>query len=70
VLCQGDQIGRLFAYWAIVCFDHLFENYRSSRNVGTAFFHGKSYASVFTKHWLGYLLGAFYLTHLVTLQLC
>jgi hypothetical protein len=29
---QGDQIGRIFAYWAIVFFEQCFENDRSGGN--------------------------------------
>jgi hypothetical protein len=29
---QGDQIGRIFAHWAIVYFGQCFENYSSSAN--------------------------------------
>jgi hypothetical protein len=29
---QGDEIGRIFAYWAIVYFDQFFENFKSSPN--------------------------------------
>jgi hypothetical protein len=29
---QGDQIGRIFAHWAIVFFGQIFENCRSSAN--------------------------------------
>jgi hypothetical protein len=35
---QGGQIGRIFAYWAIVFFGQLFENYRSSANSWATFF--------------------------------
>jgi hypothetical protein len=35
---QGDQIGRIFAHWAIVFFGQLNENYRSSANSWATFF--------------------------------
>jgi hypothetical protein len=31
-LGQGDQIGRIFAYWSIVYFGQFFEDYRNSPN--------------------------------------
>jgi hypothetical protein len=30
---QGEQIGPIFACWAIVCFGQSFENVKSSQNV-------------------------------------
>jgi hypothetical protein len=32
------------------------------------FFHGKSYVLILTQNWLGYILGIFSQTHLVTLS--
>jgi hypothetical protein len=40
-LRQGDQIGRIFAYWAIVYFGQFILNYRSRPNVRTTFFQQK-----------------------------
>jgi hypothetical protein len=41
---QGGQIGRIFAFWAIVYFWSVFsENDRGSPNVCGIFFHNKSY---------------------------
>jgi hypothetical protein len=37
---QGDQIGRIFALWVIVCFGQFFENYRSNPHFGIVFSHG------------------------------
>jgi hypothetical protein len=34
---QGDQIGRIFAQWAIVYYGQFFENYRSSRHFCATF---------------------------------
>jgi hypothetical protein len=34
---QGDQIKRIFAYWATAYFGQIFENYRSSLNFWDAF---------------------------------
>jgi hypothetical protein len=36
-LSQGDQTGLVFADWAIVYFEQLFENYGSSPNIWTIF---------------------------------
>jgi hypothetical protein len=36
---QGDQIGRIFAYWAIVYSVKFIENYRSSPNFLGYYFH-------------------------------
>jgi hypothetical protein len=38
---QGDQIGRIFAYWAIVFFGLFSEKYWSSHNFGASFYQGK-----------------------------
>jgi hypothetical protein len=46
---QGDQIGRIFAHWVIVCFEHVIENYRNSPHFGSTYFHGKGFASILTK---------------------
>jgi hypothetical protein len=37
---QGDQIGRIFAYWAIVYFGQFIENYGSSPDFCAPFSHG------------------------------
>jgi hypothetical protein len=37
VLDQGDQIGRIFAYWAIVSFGRFKENFRSNPNFWAIF---------------------------------
>jgi hypothetical protein len=58
-LDQGDQIGRIFAYWVTVDSGQFFENYRRRRNFKTTFFRGKSYALVCQKNVLGYILGDF-----------
>jgi hypothetical protein len=36
---QGDQIGRIFAYWAIVYLGQIFESYISSPNYRATFFN-------------------------------
>jgi hypothetical protein len=35
---QGDQIGRIFAFWASVYLEQFFENYRNRQNLGATFF--------------------------------
>jgi hypothetical protein len=40
---QGDQIGRIFAFWAIVFFGQNLENYRNSANFWATFFHDTIY---------------------------
>jgi hypothetical protein len=57
---QGDQIGRIFAYWTIVFFDQFIENYTSSANSWAAFFHSTSYVLILSKNWLGCILGDFF----------
>jgi hypothetical protein len=42
---QGDQVGRIFAYWAIVYFGQFLENHRSSPNSWLICFHGIKYVS-------------------------
>jgi hypothetical protein len=66
---QGDQIGRIFARWAIVYFGQFFENCRSSPNFRAAIFSGKNYALILTYNGLVYILGDFFSskTQLVTL---
>jgi hypothetical protein len=58
---QGDQIGRVFAYWVIVYFGK-FENYKSSPNFGATFSYGKLFALILTKNVLGHILGDFFAT--------
>jgi hypothetical protein len=57
---QGDQIGRIFAYWTTVCFGHFDDNKRSS-NCWATFFHGKSYVLILTKKLIGLHFGRFFL---------
>jgi hypothetical protein len=40
---QGDQIGRILAYWAIVFFGLFFENYKRSPNVSATFIYCERY---------------------------
>jgi hypothetical protein len=49
---QGDQIGRIFANWAIIFFGHFTENYRSSANSTGTFYHTASYVLIWTKNGL------------------
>jgi hypothetical protein len=64
---QGDQIGRILAHWMIVYFGNSFENYRSRSIFWQLFSEGGNYALILTKDGLGYILGYFSQTHLVTL---
>jgi hypothetical protein len=64
---QDDQIGRIFAQWAIVYYEQFFENYRSSPHLCYTVFTGIDYVLILTKNGLGYILGHFSQTHLVTL---
>jgi hypothetical protein len=57
---QGDQIGRIFAYWALVYFGLFFENYISSTNSLATFSKCISYAFILTKSGLGDILGKFF----------
>jgi hypothetical protein len=57
---QGDQIWRVFAYWAIVYFGQRFENYTSCAIFGDTFFHGTSYVLILTKKWDGLHFGRFF----------
>jgi hypothetical protein len=66
---QGDQIGRIFANWAIVLLCAGFLITEVAPNFWSSFYHGKSYAKILTMHALGIILGRFFsLTHLVTLR--
>jgi hypothetical protein len=57
---QGDQIRRIFAYWVIVFFGKIVENYKSSPNIWVSLFQGKSVALSFPKNRLGYILADFF----------
>jgi hypothetical protein len=57
---QGDQIGRIIAYWAITFFGQSIENYISSANSRDSFIHSTSYVLIWTKICLGYTLGDFF----------
>jgi hypothetical protein len=59
---QGDQMGRIFAFCAIVCFGQIF--FESSPKF-RRFFHCKSYVLILTENWA--IFGNFSQTHLVTL---
>jgi hypothetical protein len=52
---QGDQIGRIFAYWVPVYFGWLSENYWSSANLLTTFYQSFSDVFVLTKTGLCYV---------------
>jgi hypothetical protein len=55
---QGDQIGRIFAYWSIVYFGQRLKHYRSSAKFLATFF--PRYVLILTKKWFGYILGDFF----------
>jgi hypothetical protein len=57
---QGDQIGRIFAQWAIVYFGQWFEIYIISANFWATFLCDTSYVLILTKNGLGYILGDFF----------
>jgi hypothetical protein len=64
---QGDQIGRICAYWAYVYYGQFFDNYRSSANFW-AFFHGTNYTSILAKIGWATFWAILSRTHLVTLS--
>jgi hypothetical protein len=55
---QGDQIGRVFAYWA-TGFGCGLKIYKNSATFCATFFHGTSYVLILTKSWIGYIYGDF-----------
>jgi hypothetical protein len=57
---QGDQIGRIFAHWAIAFVGQFIENYRSSANSWANFFPSTSCVLILTKNCLCYTLGDFF----------
>jgi hypothetical protein len=61
VLLQGDQIGRIFALWAIVCFGQFLKNNSNSPQFWATFFQSIDYVVILTKNGLGCtLLGDFF----------
>jgi hypothetical protein len=52
---QVDQIGRIFACWAIVYLGTFFENYKSSQKFWSSFISSKNNVISLTKSWLGYI---------------
>jgi hypothetical protein len=46
---QGDQIGRIFAYWMIVFFGYLFDYYKRNEKMRATLSHGESDALISTK---------------------
>jgi hypothetical protein len=46
---QGDQIGRIFAQWTIVFFGPFFDNYKTSSNSLSTYFHCRSYLLILAK---------------------
>jgi hypothetical protein len=57
---QGDQIGRIFAYWVLFSVDSFCENYKYIPNSWTTFSTLKAmYVVIFSKNGFGYILGNF-----------
>jgi hypothetical protein len=56
--CQGDQIGRIFVFWAIFFFGHFFRKFQSQPKFSTI--RGKDNALIFTQIRLGHILGDFF----------
>jgi hypothetical protein len=57
--CQGNQIGQIFAQWAIVYYVQCFENYRSRPHFYSTFVISMDYALILTQNGLGYMLPIF-----------
>jgi hypothetical protein len=58
---QGDRIGRMLSYRAIVYFVQRFENYSSTATkIWATFFHNTSYVLILTNNFLGYIFGRFF----------
>jgi hypothetical protein len=55
---QGDRIGQILAYWAVVYFGQFFKQQKQHKFLGY-FFHGKLHVLNLTKYGLGYVLGVF-----------
>jgi hypothetical protein len=51
-------MGRIFDHWAVVYFGQFFENYKSSPNCWSPFFHSK--CDNMYINGLGYILGDFF----------
>jgi hypothetical protein len=64
---QGDQIGRIFAHWAIVYFGQFFENDRRSLNFLATFFHDENFVFSLTEIGCATFWAILSQTHLVTL---
>jgi hypothetical protein len=57
LLGQGDQIGRFFAYCAVLYFGLPFEKYKVAQTIATLLFYGTGYVKNFDKRCVGYILG-------------
>jgi hypothetical protein len=66
---QGDQIGRIFANWAIVFFGIILKNSEIARISGLLVFHGKKLFAIFDKKmaWVTFMI-IFSHTHRFTLH--
>jgi hypothetical protein len=67
-LFQGDQIGRIFAYLAIIYFEQIIENYTSCPNLRATLSTEKSFAFILTKRDWATCWAILAKTHLVTLD--
>jgi hypothetical protein len=65
---QGDQIGRIFAHWAIVISGHFFLLHKEPTFFGLLFPQGEGCLSILTKSRIGSHFGRFFpQTHPATL---
>jgi hypothetical protein len=64
---QGDQIGQIFTYWAIIFLGRFIEKYRSGANYWATFFPHHQLRINFDKNVWATRWATFTQTHLVTL---
>jgi hypothetical protein len=57
---QGDQIGRIFAYWVIIFFGRFLKISEVAQIYGTTFSQSICSLFILTKNGLGYILGDFF----------
>jgi hypothetical protein len=70
---HGDQIGRIFAHWAIIYFGQWFEKLQKENIFWAAFSHGTSYVFILSKKRVGLHFGDFFKNssgHPATYSLC
>jgi hypothetical protein len=63
---QGDQIGRIFAHWAIVFFGK-FKNYKVGQIFWATFYHSKCFVLILTKMGWAKFWAIFSQTHVTLL---